>query len=58
MTLPIEERQAIIRLVKSRVLPAMGCTEPICVALAVSKATEILGTTPEHIEARLSANIL
>lgn len=36
----------------------MGCTEPACVALAVSKATEILGEIPIKIEARLSANIL
>lgn len=36
----------------------MGCTEPICVALAVSKATEVLGEVPARIEARLSANIL
>ncbi|EJW99142.1 inner membrane protein, partial [gut metagenome] len=39
-------------------VPAIGCTEPICVALAVSKATELLGSTPAKIEAQLSANIL
>lgn len=52
------ERQEIIRLVRHWVVPAMGCTEPICVALAVARATEILGTTPVRIEAALSANIL
>ena len=53
-----KERNAIIRLVRHWVVPAVGCTEPVCVALAVSRATELLGTVPAHIEARLSANIL
>lgn len=56
--LTIEERQQIIHLVRRWVVPAMGCTEPICVALAASKATELLGQVPEKVEARLSANIL
>ncbi len=56
--IPFEERQKITALVRHWVVPAMGCTEPICVALAVSRATEVLGTCPAKIEARLSANIL
>ena len=52
------ERQQITRLVRHWVVPAIGCTEPVCVALAVSRATQALGSLPEHIEARLSANIL
>lgn len=56
--LSTKEREKIIRLVKHWVVPAIGCTEPICVALATAKATELLGTPPEHIEAHLSANIL
>lgn len=56
--IPFEERQKITALVRHWVVPAMGCTEPVCVALAVSRATEVLGTCPEKIEARLSANIL
>ena len=54
----IEERDAIIALIKKQVVPAIGCTEPIAVALCVAKATELLGVTPEHVELRLSANIL
>lgn len=56
--IPFEERQKITALVRHWVVPAMGCTEPVCVALAVSRATEVLGTCPEKIEAHLSANIL
>ena len=52
------ERQRIIDLVKSEVLPAVGCTEPIAVALCVAKATETLGRLPEAIDVLLSANIL
>lgn len=52
------ERKRIIDLVHREVVPAIGCTEPIAVALCVARATEELGCRPEHIEARLSANIL
>ena len=48
----------IIALVHQEVVPAIGCTEPMCVALCTAKATEQLGCRPERIEARLSANIL
>lgn len=51
-------REQIISLVKSEVVPAVGCTEPIAVALCVAKASETLGCLPEKITAYLSANIL
>ena len=53
-----EERKEIIALMNREIIPAIGCTEPIAVALCVAKATETLGARPEHIEARLSANVL
>ena len=53
-----ETRKRIIALVNKEVVPAIGCTEPMCVALCTAKATEQLGCRPEHIEAMLSANIL
>ena len=52
------ERTSIIELIRREVIPAIGCTEPIAVALCVAKATEILGCKPHRIEAHLSANIL
>lgn len=52
------ERRQIIALVKSEVIPAIGCTEPIAVALCVAKATEVLGKRPEKITVLLSTNIL
>ena len=45
-------------LIHQEVVPAIGCTEPIAVALCVAKATETLGTKPEKINVLLSANIL
>lgn len=53
-----QEREKIISLIKREVVPAIGCTEPIAVALAVAKATETLGKQPESIKLQLSANIL
>ncbi len=52
------EREQIIALVHREVVPAIGCTEPVAVALCVAKATEILGKRPEHVTVWLSANIL
>ena len=52
------ERDFIIRLIKREVVPAIGCTEPIAVALCVSKAARLLGKEPEKIKVLLSANIL
>lgn len=52
------ERNQIIALVKREVVPAIGCTEPIAVALCVARATETLGQTPVHISVKLSANVL
>ena len=56
----IEEkiREQIIALMKREVVPAVGCTEPMAVALCVSRATEELGYIPEKITVLLSANIL
>lgn len=52
------ERQLIIDLIQREVIPAIGCTEPVSVALAVAKATELLGTRPDFIEVYLSPNVL
>ncbi|MBQ6080779.1 MAG: serine dehydratase subunit alpha family protein [Muribaculaceae bacterium] len=56
----IEEkvREQIIALIKREVVPAVGCTEPMAVALCVSRATEALGHIPEKITVLLSANVL
>ena len=62
-------QQEIIDLIHREVKPALGCTEPIAVALAVAKAVEIISencpcaegwrrTADFRIEVEVSANIL
>lgn len=54
----ISIEQQCINLIKSEVIPATGCTEPVAVALAAAKASHVLGEEPKEIEVLLSANML
>ena len=56
--LSIQERLEIISLIKQEVIPAIGCTEPVAVALAVARAKEVLGAIPDKIEVSLSSSML
>ena len=47
----------LVKLLHQEVVPAIGCTEPIAVALCVAKATEQLQHEPTSIDVRLSKNI-
>ncbi len=51
-------REQIISLIHHQVVPAVGCTEPMAVALCVARAAELLGSKPEKVRVLLSANIL
>lgn len=59
---PSEKREQIVALIKREVVPAIGCTEPVAVALCVAHACETAGCNgenmPDRIEVKLSANIL
>jgi L-cysteine desulfidase len=50
--------QNILTLLKTEIIPAEGCTEPIAIAYAAAKATEILGKKPEKIWVSISGNII
>lgn len=53
--------EQLIALIKKEVVPALGCTEPIAVALAAARCCEALraaGFEPETLSAEVSANIL
>lgn len=51
-------RERIISLVNKEVVPAIGCTEPMAVALCTAKAATTLGRCPDRIEVFLSPNML
>ena len=56
--LSANERRTIIDLIHREVVPAIGCTEPIAVALCTARTRELLGEEPQRIRVLLSANIL
>ena len=51
-------REQITSLIHQQVVPAVGCTEPMAVALCTARATEDLGCRPERISVFLSGNML
>ena len=53
-----ETTDRILLLINKEVVPAVGCTEPMAVALCTARAAQLLGRRPEKITAELSANIL
>lgn len=53
-----KEIEKLVALIKREVVPAVGCTEPMSVALCVSRARELLGCCPTSIRVSLSPNIL
>lgn len=54
-----DDKLRIISLIKREVVPAIGCTEPIAVALCVARAARMIApSAPARIDVRLSANIL
>ena len=56
--LSANERRTIIDLIHREVVPAIGCTEPIAVALCTARTRELLDAEPQRIRVLLSANIL
>ena len=50
--------QLYINILKEELVPAMGCTEPICLAYAAAKAHQVLGDTPDRVEVLASGNII
>ena len=47
-----------LKAIQHEVVPALGCTEPVSLALASAIAARHLGAIPERIEARVSANLM
>lgn len=53
----MKEYQFIIEILKKEVAPALGCTEPVAIALATAKAMEAIGGQPKKIKVTVSSNI-
>ncbi len=47
-----------IAILQEELKPAMGCTEPIALALAGAKARQLLGCLPEQVLLKVSGNII
>ena len=48
----------IFDILHEELVPAVGCTEPIAIAMAAAKARDVLGRIPEHITAKCSGNLI
>ncbi len=55
--LNMDERQRIIAIINREVVPALGCTEPVAVALATARSREALEGLPDKIEIFVSGNV-
>jgi L-cysteine desulfidase len=53
-----EQREEYLAILRAELVPALGCTEPIAVALAAAKARETLGKMPDRAEISCSGNIV
>ncbi len=58
MELDAKLYDSFLALLKSELVPALGCTEPIAIALAAAKAVAVMGSFPEHLDIRCSANMI
>ena len=49
---------AYIAVLEEELIPAMGCTEPIAIALAAARARDLAGGIPDRLELEVSGSIV
>ena len=54
----MENYELFVEILNSELKPAMGCTEPIAIALCAAKVKDILGAIPDSLEIYVSGNII
>lgn len=50
-------KEEMLQMLHKNVVPAFGCTEPVCVALAAADAAKAIGGTVESVHVLVSGNI-
>lgn len=50
--------ESYVKILEEELIPAMGCTEPIAIALAAAKAGQALGALPQACRVEVSGNII
>jgi len=53
----MDNSMKIVKILQNEVTPALGCTEPVAVALAAANAMNAIGGQPEKIYVKVSTNI-
>lgn len=54
----VKDQAVYLNALNAELMPALGCTEPIALALAAAKAKEVLGSFPQRIDVYCSGNII
>ena len=54
----MNKHELFTKLLKSELIVAMGCTEPIAISLAAAKLKQVLGINPTHVDAYICGNII
>lgn len=54
----VKDYEIYLGALKAELMPALGCTEPIALALAAARAREVLGCFPQKIDVFCSGNII